>query len=201
VTRSQILAAAGGLSAALVVTAGIGYSTIDANAGNVEAEVEDPDSELTGPEAAAFGICAQSIWVETVVANVREFVLWRGVREDPGAARPAIAYSLERVTTSAEVFAALDAGGGVWAASPGCQIEADGDQASYCIKRGPARLDATQISCVKAAAEAVIGSVRGIEFAHLRAGPPRTLRTRHDVDKTPEEYLSCRAAGTCKAAK
>lgn len=200
--NAKIKAAASILGAALVITAGVGYQQITANAGTVETMVEDPDSELTGQEAAAFGTCAQSIWIEVVVANIVEFVLWRSPQQESGEPRPVLAYVIERVTTHEDVYAALDIAGGVWSENaPGCAIAVDGTDVSYCIKRGALELDATQIACLKTATQNVIGSVKGVEFAHLRAGPPRTLETSHEEDKSPHDYAACRAAGTCRRTR
>jgi hypothetical protein len=190
-TNAKITAASGVLGAALVVAAGIGWQAIEANAETVPTTVDHPEDELTGPQAAAFASCAEGIWEETTPANVREFVLWRadGVKQ---------AYTVEEVTTHQDVFAPLDIAGGTW---PSCSVSRDGTDVTYCIKRGSVELTPVQVACAKAAVEAVIGEVAGVDRVHLRAGPPRTIETRTREDKSIGDYAACRAAGTCRPAR
>ncbi len=201
--KTKILAASSILGAALTAAALIGYSSIEANAGDVPATISDPADELTGPQASCFAGCAQSIWPELSPSGVDELQVWRGGRLDPidGVQQPREvgSYVIERITTSDEVFSALDVVGGVSDRCPKAR-DAGAKTVTYCIKRGAALLDTTQIQCVKTCAKAIIPSLKRVERIALLAGPPRTIEITHGVDLTVSEYAACRTADppTCK---
>lgn len=192
---NRILAASGILGA-LTAVALIGYSSIEASAGDVPATITDPSEELTGPRAVCFATCAQSVWPEIAVLGIVEFQLWRGSRPDGGGARSVLGYVTERITTHENVFTALDVAGGVSGSCPVVHVD---DQATYCVKRGADIFNDAQVACVRTCAIAIEPAVQTVERIALLAGPPRTIEITRATDLTPHEYTACRAAGICQA--
>lgn len=199
--REKVLAAVGILGGLVVLALG-GVAIYEANAQTVPAVFEHPNDEITGPQAACFSSWAQSIWAQVTPANVVQLEARRDKyqQENKQIITTVIAEVVELVTTHEDVFTALDVVGGV-IEIPGCEKSQDGENMTYCIRRGPVALDATQKAGLKTCATAIVSPIQDIRTLTLTAGPPRTFTVTRIADLSSHEYATCRAGGTCKRAK
>lgn len=181
----RILAAAGILGASLTAVAIIGYTTIEANAGNVPWQEEHKDDDLTGPQASCFAACAETIWEEVVPAYVVEINLKRA-KAPP---RPVSASLLERVYTHEDVFVPLHLAGGV-AVTTECPITQDGENMTYCIRREADELTAEQVQCMRTCALAIVSPIADIDSLALNAGPPRTFEITKSAELSVHDYAT-----------
>jgi len=188
---SKIQARAAALGGALALAAVSGYAVWDAQGQTFTETITDPQDQLTGPQASCFAVCAQSVWPEILPAGIVGLYAWRI------PAKGVYCYADEQLTEDEDVFNALDLGGAVTKA---CPITKDGADVTFCVKRGPVILDATQRQCLKTCADPLLdGPAQEVDRLELRAGPPRTLDVRRTTEITSGERAAGRADGTIKA--
>lgn len=201
-TRNFLVGLGGTFLAAGIVASVLLATDADAQTVVVPGE----EQAVTAGQAGAFATCARDVWSKAVIANVSDFVAFRGgkkTREDGTSYRPKLAYIWERVESNAEAFRLLFVAGSVvnTGSDSRCDVTKDGDVVSYCIKRGATELTPTQVSCIKDAVEAVIGGVEEVDQVVMRRGPPHTMRADRRETMTDSEFAEACAAGTIECGQ